>query len=74
MKPAPVFRAPDDVMQFGETRIMTDTHLAELLGADIAAPQEGDTLQIGTEIYQIRGEPTRDSLRLVWAVDLVPVP
>lgn len=69
-----LFRAPDDIMRFGETPILTDTQVAELRGADVDAPQEGDIVQIGSEIYQLRGEPIKDSLRLIWTVDLVPVP
>lgn len=69
-----LFRAPDEIMRYGESPILSDTQVAELFGADVTAPEEGDTLQIGTEVYMVRGEPRQDSLRLVWTVDLVPVP
>ena len=67
-------RAPDEMMQYGETAILTDTQIIEAQVADLASPQEGDVFQIGSENLQLRGEPVRDTHRLVWLLQLVPVP
>ena len=67
-------RQPDEMMQYGETAILTDTQIIEARVADLVTPQAGDIFQIGSENLQLRGEPVRDTLRLVWLMQLVPVP
>lgn len=67
-------RQPDEMMQYGETAILTDTQIIEARVADLASPQEGDVFAIGSENLQLRGEPVRDILRLAWTLQLVPVP
>lgn len=64
-----VARRPDQVFDFGDTRIHAETSLFDVLVSDIASPRSGDTLQINDETVVVQGEPVRDSERLIWTLD-----
>jgi hypothetical protein len=60
-------------LDFGETRIHTETASFELPASEIANPRPRDQLTFGSDAFVIQGEPERrDTDRLVWTVDLRP--
>jgi len=65
-------RAPDRITEFGSARILSDTTTVDVRVADLADPRSGDLIVLGSESLVIQGEPTRDSERLIWTLDLRP--
>jgi hypothetical protein len=65
-------RRPDDVTNFGEARLWSETTRIDLRVAEVANPRPGDRIEIDGEAFLIQGEPVRDRERLVWTVDLRP--
>lgn len=66
-------RAPDEVTDFGGGRFRSETTVVDVLVSAIGVPRAGDALIIGTEWFKVKGDPVRDTERLVWTLDLVPV-
>ena len=63
-------KAPfDRIVDVRDIAIHTPTLLVDVRVLDIATPQEGDTLTIGTLLYAVQGEPVRDAENLVWTLD-----
>ena len=68
-----IARRPDEIVGFGETRVLTETALFEVRASDVAAPQPGDRLTVDGADYVVQGEPERrDPDRLVWTLDTRP--
>jgi len=67
-----VRRAPDRITDFGSARIVNDTTTVDVRVIELADPQPGDLIILGTDSFVIQGEPTRDAERLVWTLDLRP--
>ena len=67
-----VLRRPDDITNFGEARIWSETTRLDLRFAEVSEPRPGDRIEIDAEAFLIQGEPVRDRERLVWTVDLRP--
>lgn len=66
-------RRPDEIIGFGDTSIATNTAIFDIRVADIAAPQEGDTLLFKEITYVVQGSPTyQDGDRLIWRVNTYP--
>jgi hypothetical protein len=65
-------RSPDDLTDFGGARIRSETTRVDVRVSEIAAPVKGDRLTIGAEVFQVQGDPMRDTERLVWTLDLRP--
>jgi hypothetical protein len=64
-----IVRQPDRIGNFGETRIAAATTIFDIRTSDIAAPAEGDTIEMRGTIYVIQGEPIRDAERLLWTLE-----
>ena len=65
-----IARRPDEIVGFGETRVLTETALFEVRASEVAEPRPGDQLTIDGTDYVIQGEPERrDPERLVWTLD-----
>ena len=64
-----IIRQPDRVGSYGETRIVTETTVFDIRTLDVAAPVEGDTIEMNGTIYVIQGEPIRDAERLIWTIE-----
>jgi len=62
-------RMPDRLANFGEGRFVTDAVMVDLLIAEVPDLAAGDTLEIGNALYELRGQPLRDSERLTWAAE-----
>ena len=68
-----VTKRPDEVLDFGESRVVAATTVAEVRVSEVPDPQEGDTLEIGDAVFVVQGAPRRDAERLIWSLDLRPV-
>ncbi len=63
-------RAPDLVANFGDGRFVSDSTLMDVRVSDVATLAEGDTFQIGTDVFVVQGDPLRDSEQLVWKAEV----
>ena len=68
-----VARRPDEIVGFGDTRIHAAAAVFDVRVSEVAAPAEGETLEIGGETYLVQGEPVLDRKRLVWTLDTRPL-
>lgn len=65
-----VTKAADEVVDFGDTRILTDTLLMEVRRSE-ATPVNGDLIQLGDQTYKVQGPPQiLDTDQLVWTLDM----
>lgn len=64
-----VIKSPDRIVDVRDIAIHTPTLVVDVRVSDVATPQEGDTLAIGTLLYAVQGEPVRDAENLVWTLD-----
>lgn len=65
-----VTKAAHEVMDFGDTRILTDTMLMEVRRSE-ASPVSGDIIRLADQDYQVQGPPQiLDTDRLVWTLDM----
>jgi hypothetical protein len=64
-----ILRRPDRVGEFGETRIVTETLLIDVRVSEVAAPADGDTVEVDGTVYVVQGAPIRDAERLVWTIE-----
>ena len=64
-------RRPDEIVEFGDTRIQAETSLFEIRASEISHPRPGDRFSVAGEDYVIQGEPVRDPERLTWKVEAV---
>ena len=67
-----IARRPDQVLDFGDTRIHTKTSLLDVRVSEVPSPRPGDTLEVDGETFVVQGEPVRDSERMVWTLDTRP--
>jgi hypothetical protein len=67
-----IARQPDRIGNFGETRIAAATLVIDVRVGEVAAPAEGDTIEMSGTVYVIQGEPIRDAARLVWTMEARP--
>lgn len=66
-------KAPDEVTGFGGARVWSETIRADVMISQVPGPASGDRVMIGTDIYEVHGEPIRDRERLIWTLDLRPL-
>ncbi|PKP68315.1 MAG: hypothetical protein CVT82_15685 [Alphaproteobacteria bacterium HGW-Alphaproteobacteria-4] len=67
-----VARRADEVTNFGDARLWSETTRIDLRVAEVPNPRPGDRIEIDGDAFLIQGEPVRDRERLVWTVDLRP--
>ena len=67
-----VTRCADEVTNFGDARLWSETTRVDLRVSEVPAPRPGDRIEIEGEAFLIQGEPVRDRERLVWTVNLRP--
>ena len=67
-----VTRRADDVSNFGDARLWSETTRIDLRVAEVPGPRPGDRLEMDGEAFLIQGEPVRYRERLVWTIDLRP--
>ena len=68
-----VARRADSITGFGEAKLWSGSQRFDLRVSEVANPRPGDRLEIGSEAFLIQGEPTRDTERLIWTIDVHPV-
>lgn len=69
-QPIRVIRAMSDrFANFGEGRFVVDSVLLNIRLADAPVLSAGDTVEIGGQLHEVQGTPTRDSDRLVWLAE-----
>lgn len=65
-----VTKATHDVLDFGDTRILTDTMLMEVRRSE-TSPVGGDIITLDGQDYKVQGPPQiLDTDRLVWTLDM----
>ena len=70
IRPIRLIRAmPDQFATFGEGRFVVDSVLLNIRLADAPALSAGDKVEIGGQLHEVQGTPTRDSGRLVWLAE-----
>ena len=67
-----IVRQPDRIGNFGETRIAAATLVIDVRVSELAAPAEGDAIELDGTVYVIQGEPLRDAERLIWMIEARP--
>jgi len=67
-----IARRADDVTEFGDARLWSETTRVDLQVAEVPNPRPGERIEISSEAFLIQGEPVRDRERLVWTLDLRP--
>lgn len=65
-----IVRAPDRFANFGDGRFLADTTLLDVQTAEVPVLATGDTIQIGSVVYELRADPLRDPERLVWTAEV----
>jgi len=64
---------PDKVESFGETRLASSSMTLDLRKSEVAAPAEGDTIELDGEDFFVQGTPLLDGEGLVWTLEARPV-
>ena len=67
-----VARRADDITDFGDARLWSETTRIDLRVVEVPSPRPGDRIEIDGDAFLIQGEPVHDRERLVWTVDLRP--
>ena len=67
-----VARRADEITNFGDARLWSESTRVDLRVAEVAQPRPGDRIEIDSEAFLIQGEPVRDRERLIWTLDLRP--
>lgn len=64
-------RAPDQITEFGPGRFVHDAVLIDVRVSEVGCLSLGDRFLIGDELFEVKGDPIRDSERLVWRAEAV---
>ncbi len=67
-----VARRADSITTFGDAKLWSETQHFDLRVSEVATPRPGDRIEINGEAFLIQGEPTRDTERLIWTIDVHP--
>jgi hypothetical protein len=66
-------KSPDQVAEFGTSRALLASCVIDIRVSEIAAPAEGDVVQIGAVSFKIVADPKLDALGLVHSCEAVKV-
>jgi hypothetical protein len=64
---------PDEVFDLGGTRLRRNLSKFQIRQSELADPLEGDTFEIGADLYRVQGQPVADRDRLIWSLECVKV-
>ncbi len=64
---------PEAVFNVNGTRVVNDGFALEVVAADLPAVAEGDTFEIGADLYRVQAAPVSQGDGLIWRVDVVPL-
>jgi hypothetical protein len=65
-----VFRAPDQVANFGGGRFVATGRFVDVRISEVPTLQPGDTFEIGSATYVVQGEPLADDDNLIWSAEV----
>ena len=65
-------RRADADVDFGTTRIWSETFRFDVRTAELPKPRPHDQILFGDETFLIEGEPMRDRDRLIWTIEASP--
>ena len=65
-----VFRAPDQVANFGGGRFVATGRFVDVRIAEVPTLQAGDTFEINSTTYVVQGEPLADDDNLIWSAEV----
>lgn len=68
-----IWRAPDTTINFQDSTFVVDGDVLMLEASDIPNLSPGDTVEIGSTMFVVVGEPLRDARRLIWNARVKPV-
>lgn len=63
-------RSPDALSQFGESALVSDQTVMDVMVEDAPTIGVGDILIADSEWFVVQSEPIRERQRLVWTLDL----
>lgn len=67
-------RSPDVLSQFGESALVSDQTVMDVMVEDAPTIGKGDLLIAENEWFLVQSEPIRERQRLVWTLNLRQVP
>ena len=67
-----IARRADEVTDFGDARLWSETTRFDVRVAEVANPRPDDRLVLDGETFVVQGEPARDRERLVWTMNVRP--
>lgn len=67
-------RSPDALSQFGESALVSDQTVMDVMVEDAPTIDEGDLIIAEGEWFVVQSAPIRERQRLVWTLDLRQVP
>lgn len=67
-------RSPDALSRFGETVLVSDQTIMDVMVEDAPTIAPGDILIADGEWFVVQSEPIRERQRLVWTLDLRQIP
>lgn len=67
-------KSPDATSGFGQSVLVSDQTLVDVMVADAPSVAPGDRIEIGAEWFLVQSEPMRDRERLTWTLDLRQIP
>jgi hypothetical protein len=65
-----VFRAPDQVANFGGGRFVAAVRFVDVRITEVPSLQAGDTFEIASITYVVQGEPLADDDNLIWTAEV----
>lgn len=65
-----VFRAPDQVANFGGGRFVAQSRFIDVRLSEVPSLEPGDTFEIGGTNYAVQGEPLADDDNLIWSAEV----
>lgn len=66
-----IVQAADQATRFDMIRVQSETLVLDVRVSEMAAPVEGDVIEVLGEMRVIQGLPERDARRLIWSIDTV---
>ncbi|MDN5786914.1 hypothetical protein [Pseudorhodobacter sp.] len=69
-----IVHQPDEVQDYGMSRVVSETTYILVSVADVPTPAIDDIIVLGGVNLAIHSEPRRDAKRIRWLLHLVPTP
>lgn len=66
-------KRPDQDVGFNGASFVTSSDLLDVQISDVPALEVGDQFEIGGELFEVSGEPSRDVGRMLWTATILAV-